>query len=120
MDNFLKTLPANFRYVIEFRNQTWYYEEVYNLLRKYNCAYCIYELDGHLTPFVITSDFVYIRLHGPGSKYQGSYDESSLTQWAEQIKLWSADKDVYIYFDNDEKGYAAFNAIRLQELMEFK
>lgn len=117
LHTFLKALPSHFRYVFEFRNQTWYTEEVYNLLREFNCAFCIYELDRHLTPFVITSDFVYIRLHGPGNKYQGSYDESSLQKWANQIKSWSVNKDVFIYFDNDEKAYAAFNAIRLKELI---
>ena len=115
--NFLKALPTHFRYVFEFRNQTWYTEEVYNLLREFNCAFCIYELDRHLTPFVITADLVYIRLHGPGNKYQGSYDDQALLEWANKIKSWSVDKDVFVYFDNDEKGYAAFNAIRLKELI---
>lgn len=118
--DFLKKLPTQFRYVFEFRNQTWYTEEVYALLRKYNCAFCIYELAGHLSPVITTANFVYLRLHGPGNKYQGSYSDEILNQWAAYCRKWSAGKDVFVYFDNDEAGYAAFNAIRLKELLDIK
>lgn len=114
---FLKALPKGYRYVFEFRNPDWYKNEVYQLLKKYNCAFCIYELAGHLSPFEITADFIYLRLHGPGNKYQGSYSDETLQKWAEQCYDWSNAKEVFVYFDNDEKGYAAFNALRLQELI---
>jgi uncharacterized protein YecE (DUF72 family) len=85
-------------------------------LQKYNVAFCIYELAGHLSPLITTADFVYLRLHGPGeNKYQGSYSDESLKEWAAQCKTWLKTKDVFVYFDNDEKGYAAFNAIKLEE-----
>jgi uncharacterized protein YecE (DUF72 family) len=117
--NFLELLPKNYRYTFEFRNHTWYTQEVYDLLAKYNCAFCIYELAGHLSPLPITANFIYIRLHGPGDKYQGSYTEQDLTKWANFIKEWNRDgKDVYIYFDNDQAGYAAFNAIELKKLIK--
>lgn len=70
---FLSRLDTRYRYVFEFRNDTWYDEGVYALLRQYNCAFCIYELAGHRSPEIVSADFVYIRLHGPGAKYQGSY-----------------------------------------------
>jgi uncharacterized protein YecE (DUF72 family) len=116
LENFLKYLPKATRYVFEFRNADWYQPETYRLLEKYNCAFCIYELAGHLSPMALTADFVYLRLHGPGDKYQGSYSDESLTKWAQVCKNWLKTKDVFVYFDNDEKGYAAFNAIRLAEL----
>lgn len=113
---FLKLLPKKHQYSFEFRDQTWYHEDVYTLLRKHNCAFCIYELAGHLSPLIITSDFVYIRLHGPGGKYAGSYSSTQLKKWAEQCKQWQQEgKNIYIYFDNDQLGYAAF-AQTLQEL----
>jgi uncharacterized protein YecE (DUF72 family) len=89
-------------------------------LKKHNCAFCIYELDDHLSPIKITADFVYLRLHGPGGKYQGNYSDNVLKKWAIQCQTWSKSKDVYVYFDNDEMGYAAFNAIRLKELIGIK
>jgi uncharacterized protein YecE (DUF72 family) len=114
---FLKSLPVKNRYTFEFRNWTWHTEEVYSLLKKYNCAFCIYELERKLTPLQVTADFVYIRLHGPGNKYQGSYPDASLVKWARQCMTWRQQgKDVFVYFDNDQAGYAGFNAERLSEL----
>ena len=88
------------------------------MLNQYNCAFCIYELAGHLAPPEITADFVYVRLHGPGNKYQGSYSDRELKQWAKKCRAQAdAGKDVFIYFDNDDSGYAAFNAQRLAEIL---
>jgi uncharacterized protein YecE (DUF72 family) len=121
LEEFLKKLPKGNRYTFEFRNPTWYTNEVYDLLRQYNCAFCIYELAGHLSPIEVTANYVYIRLHGPGDKYQGSYSDADLQQWAAKCIDWAAgDKDVYVYFDNDQEGYAAFNAIRLKEIISEK
>jgi len=115
---FLEKLPKGNRYTFEFRNPTWYREEVYTLLKEHNCAFCIYELDGHISPIEVTANYVYIRLHGPGGKYQGSYSDAALHEWATRCKEWAAQgKDVYVYFDNDQEGYAAFNGIKLQEMI---
>jgi uncharacterized protein YecE (DUF72 family) len=121
LEDFLIALSNKNRYVFEFRNETWYMPEVYQLLEKYNCAFCIYELAGHLSPVQITADFVYVRLHGPSAvKYQGNYSDEVLTEWADQCKQWLKTKDVFVFFDNDEKGYAAFNALQLKKLIEGK
>jgi len=115
---FLEKLPQGNRYTFEFRNHTWYDPGIYNLLQQYNYAFCIYELAGHLSPLQVTANYVYIRLHGPGDKYQGSYSEAALQEWANRCKAWAKEnKDVYVYFDNDQEGFSAFNAIRLQELV---
>jgi uncharacterized protein YecE (DUF72 family) len=116
LKEFLEALPSGHRYVFEFRNETWYNEAVYRLLEEYNAAFCIYELAGHISPIKVTADFVYVRLHGPSpNKYQGSYTRASLKKWARQCIEWqSQKKDVYVYFDNDQKGYAAFNALTLK------
>lgn len=115
---FLSQLPSTFRYVFEFRNTAWYTEAVYALLRYYNAAFCIYELDHHLSPQVVTANFVYIRLHGPEGKYQGNYTDAVLQTWADRCKGWLAEgKEVFVYFDNDQNGYAAFNALRLKALL---
>jgi uncharacterized protein YecE (DUF72 family) len=119
--DFLSRLPKGDRYTFEFRNHTWYNNEVYELLKKYNCAFCVYELEHHLSPVEVTADFVYIRLHGPGNKYQGSYTSVALKKWAKRCLQWQKDKkDVYVYFDNDQEGYAAFNAQQLIKLVTKK
>ncbi|KRD10362.1 hypothetical protein ASE21_11675 [Flavobacterium sp. Root901] len=118
LEDFLLALSTKNRYVFEFRNTSWYTSETYQLLEKYNCAFCIYELAGHISPIQVTADFVYVRLHGPGhSKYQGSYSIEILKEWADQCSEWLKTKDVFVYFDNDEKGYAAFNALELKKLI---
>jgi uncharacterized protein YecE (DUF72 family) len=114
---FLQHLPRKKRFVFEFRHPSWYSDGVYAAMQKSNVAFCIYDLAGHQSPMVVTADFVYIRLHGPGEKYQGSYSISALREWNKKIRAWaSGGKDVYIYFDNDQEGYAALNAKNLERL----
>lgn len=118
LKDFLAQLPSDYRYTFEFRNDTWYDESIYGLLRENKCAFCIYELAGHMSPMEVTADFVYIRLHGPGDKYQGTYDQATLETWANRCKDWRDEgKDVFVYFDNDQEGYAAFNAKTLKEIV---
>lgn len=113
---FLRHLPRKMRFTFEFRHPSWYCDNVIAALRKFNVAFCIYDLAGHQSPLHVTADFVYVRLHGPGDKYQGSYPAPVLAEWNERILAWvSQGKDVYIYFDNDQAGYAAKNAMALQE-----
>lgn len=122
LETFLKMLPKGYRFAFEFRNPTWYVKEVYVLLKKYNCAFCIYQLAGHMSPIEVTADWVYLRLHGPTkNKYQGSYDFDTLKIWAARSKSWQKKgKDVYIYFDNDDSGYAAFNAQEIEIMVNKK
>lgn len=116
LETFLQCLPKYHRYAFEFRNESWNTPEIFELLRRHNAAYCAFHLAGFQSPLVITADFTYVRLHGPGGKYQGSYDEESLQGWAERIAAWRRElRGVYVYFDNDEAGYAAGDAIRLRE-----
>lgn len=116
---FLRALPKHLRYTFEFRNATWYNPIVYDLLRKYNAAFCIYELEWHKSPMEVTADFVYVRLHGPEGKYAGSYSEDTLVWWADMCRIWQGSgKKVYIYFDNDQNGFAAFNAKQLAQLVK--
>jgi uncharacterized protein YecE (DUF72 family) len=78
----------------------------------------MYELAGHVSPLVITTGFIYIRLHGPGNKYQGNYTRATLKKWACKCHEWLQEgRDVYVYFDNDQAGYAVFNAQTLQKLI---
>ncbi|MGN6292899.1 MAG: DUF72 domain-containing protein [Chitinophagaceae bacterium] len=122
LKRFLSLLPKKYIYTFEFRNHDWYKEEIYDLLKKFNCAFCIYELAGHMSPIEITADFMYVRLHGPTqNKYEGSYSTAQLKSWARRCQKWQqAGKDVYVYFDNDQAGYAAFNAQKLLELLRKK
>ncbi|HWF07155.1 MAG TPA: DUF72 domain-containing protein [Bryobacteraceae bacterium] len=115
---FLALLPPHRRFAFEFRNPAWNTAPTYDLLARHNAAYCIYHLAGYVSPFEVTADFVWIRLHGPGGKYQGTYSDESLRDWARRISDYSRKMSgVYIYFDNDDSGYAARDALRLKALV---
>ena len=115
LESFLKVLPRNRRFAFEFRNESWLQQETYDLLRHYHAGLCLYQLAGKVTPIEVTTDFVYIRLHGPGDAYQGSYQSSVLDTWSRKCVMWiNARKDVYCYFDNDEQAYAVKNALALE------
>jgi uncharacterized protein YecE (DUF72 family) len=115
----LEVLPNRHRYAFEFRDPSWHEPKILELLSKRGAAFCIFDLAGERSPIEVTADFVYIRLHGPGAAYQGSYDGRILSGWARRIRDWSeAGKDVYCYFDNDEKAYAPQDALRLKEMVE--
>jgi uncharacterized protein YecE (DUF72 family) len=118
LQEFLSGLPRRHRYVFEFRNPTWNAAPVYEILRRHNAAYCVYELAGFRSPLEVTADFAYIRLHGPGNKYQGDYSPQKLRAWAKRIKSWRRElKHVFIYFDNDQAGFAAKNALGLKRML---
>lgn len=115
---FMAALPPGFRYALEFRDPTWINDRTYQALADHGAAFCIYEFSGYLSPRVVTAGFVYLRLHGPKGPYQGCYDRPTLAGWAEAIQGWAAQgKEVFCYFDNDEAGFAALNALELQEML---
>jgi uncharacterized protein YecE (DUF72 family) len=118
LEEFLEALPRKHLYTFEFREPTWISEEVYDVLKKHNAAFCMYELNRFQTPDVLTTDWAYIRLHGPGGKYQGSYSSEQLGEWARKIAEWSSHlRAIYVYFDNDQAGYAVHNALELKRLV---
>ena len=117
---FLESLPAAHQYVFEFRDPSWLTEEIYDLLKQHNTAFCIHDFQGERTPQEITADFTYVRMHGPRkAAYSGSYPPRVLKEWAEQIHEWQSElRDIYVYFNNDAEGNAIKNALRLRELCE--
>ncbi|MCF7870581.1 MAG: DUF72 domain-containing protein [Candidatus Omnitrophica bacterium] len=118
LEKFLQVLPKGYKYTFEFRNQQWFDDKIYKLLEKYNAAFCIYDLAGILSPKKVTADFIYIRLHGPGKAYQGDYDKKKLKNWAKNFSRWKKEKkEVFCYFDNDQSGFAAKNALELKNLI---
>ncbi|MDH5570802.1 MAG: DUF72 domain-containing protein [Gammaproteobacteria bacterium] len=119
LEAFLRSLPAADHYVFEFRDSSWFTQQTYTLLKHYNAAFCIYDLASHLSPLEVTADFVYIRLHGPGEAYCGSYTAKALRDWAKKIMDWHEKGiQVYCFFDNDQAGYAVKNALQLKMMVE--
>jgi uncharacterized protein YecE (DUF72 family) len=118
LEAFLNALPAGYRYVVEFRHPSWYSEDVYALLRARGFSLCLHDLAGSVAPHVVTGPIAYIRLHGPVRAYAGSYRRARLAQWAETIEaLGDQVVETYVYFNNDERGYAPRNALTLAAMI---
>ncbi len=116
---FLEALPRHHRYTFECRDASWFHPEIYALLRQYNAAFCVFDLAAMESPRVMTADFAYVRLHGPAAqKYAGCYTPRQLSGWLRSASNWLAQgaREVFVYFDNDQAGYAARNALELDEL----
>ncbi len=117
LEGFLEALPPRHKYAFELRNPTWHTPEVYRILKRHNTAFCIFEIAGFRSGMEITANFTYVRLHGPGGAYQGSYDRTVLRDWARRIREWDRDlRGIYVYFDNDQAAYAVENARALKEM----
>jgi uncharacterized protein YecE (DUF72 family) len=119
LEAFLDLLPKGRRYAFELRDPSWHDAAVRRLLEGKGAAFCIFDIGGERSPVLVTTDFVYLRLHGPGAAYRGSYDGRTLFGWARRCQGWLADGlDVYCYFDNDEKAFAPKDARRLKGMLE--
>jgi uncharacterized protein YecE (DUF72 family) len=126
---------------MEVRHPTFLVPEFFELLREHKVAFVFADTAGKW-PYAedLTNDFIYIRLHGAEQLYVSGYDDSALTWWAERIRHWRKgqqprdarlvtphssrsssgtrrNRDVFVYFDNDAKVHAPFDAQRLSALL---
>ncbi len=119
LENFLSSLPQEYRHVFEFRHESWIDDAVFETLRRYKVGLCVFDMPGFTCPPVATSDFAYIRFHGSGGMYSSCYSNEELSQWAKKIaKLARGVKTVYIYFNNDAEAFAVKNALTLAGYLE--
>ena len=115
------TMALLLRLAMEFRNETWRNEKIYEILRKYNTACVIADSPRYPKVEVITADFVYIRMHGGEILYGSNYSKKELKDWAERIKKYLKQKlDVFCYFNNDLEGYALGNAKTLIDFFKIE
>ncbi|HSH46704.1 MAG TPA: DUF72 domain-containing protein [Longimicrobiales bacterium] len=104
------------RHAMEIRHESFLVPEFTTMLRRYGVALVVSATAGEY-PLVeeVTTDFMYVRLHGAEAMYAGSYSDGELDHWARRIRGWARDRDVFVYFDNDQKTRAPFDARRLME-----
>ena len=103
---------------IEFRNPSWYTDDVFELLYQHNAAMVLHDMKKSAAPMELTSyEFVYLRFHGPEPGYRGSYTDSHLAEYASYINEWLDDgKTVYAYFNNT-LGDAVGDLVRLRGMV---
>lgn len=120
------------RYAVEIRHSSFMTAEFFDSLRAYNIAFVFADTAGKW-PYTedLTADFVYCRLHGDTKLYVSGYNDSALDWWANRIRFWCRGRqapdaklalsptthhqprDIFVYFDNDAKVHAPFDAVRL-------
>jgi uncharacterized protein YecE (DUF72 family) len=124
-----RKVPARtpLRHCVEIRHESFAVPEFINLLRKHNIGLVVADTVEWPLLFDITTDFVYVRLHGSEELYVSGYEDVALDLWADRVAAWAtgcrADgecvgkkharlqpRDVYVYFDNDAKVRAPFDA----------
>ena len=99
------------RHALEFRSSTFATPEALEVLREHDVACVLADTAGRWPRVEAdTADFRYVRLHGDQELYVSGYDARSLEQWADRITGWAEHQDVFVYFDNDVKGYAPHDA----------
>src|SRR3954463_6642295 len=103
------------RHAVEIRHPSFMTGDFIALLRKHNIGLVVADTAGKWPKmFHVTSDFVYVRLHGDIKIYTSGYSDRALASWARRIRNWDRDgRDVYVYFDNDVKVKAPFDALNL-------
>jgi len=121
------------RHALEIRHESFGCEDFIKLLREYNIALVVADTAGKW-PFLedLTSNFVYVRLHGDSELYVSGYTDTAIKTWARKIRTWikggsphdarrasrkapskRSSRDVFVYFDNDAKVHAPFDAMSL-------
>jgi uncharacterized protein YecE (DUF72 family) len=126
------------RHAIEIRSPTFRSREFVRLLRRHDIGLVVADTAGRW-PYLedVTSDFVYLRLHGDEKLYESGYSRAAIERWAQRIEAWSRggeppdaeritsdrpirrkSRDVYVYFDNDIKVHAPFDALALTERLD--
>jgi uncharacterized protein YecE (DUF72 family) len=100
------------RHAIEIRHRSFMHPEFLDLLRRHAIGLVVADTAGKWPRMLhVTSDFVYVRLHGDVELYTSGYSSRALASWARRIRQWDEDgRDVYVYFDNDVKVRAPYDA----------
>jgi uncharacterized protein YecE (DUF72 family) len=120
LDDFLGALAGwtETRHALELRHASWFTGEVRARLRAARVASCLSDAPDFPLWDAVTTDLVYVRLHGHTRKYASSYAKKSLRAWADRARAWAREgRDVHVYLDNDAEGAALANALALAQML---
>jgi uncharacterized protein YecE (DUF72 family) len=111
-------LPRHFRHVLEFRDPSWYADDVLVLLDRYGVALCLHDIRRSATGRQRVGPFAYVRFHGATGHYGGGYSDRRLRDWSDWLSSQQrTGRDIYA-FNNDVGGHAPRNAVTLRRMME--
>lgn len=106
------------RHAFEPRHASWFCDDVAEELRAHRVAVCISDAPTWPAWDAVTTDLVYVRLHGHERLYASSYPTGTIERWAERARAWSAEgRQVHVYFDNTADGSAVTDASALRRAL---
>ena len=109
----LGAFPSDVRVVFEPRHESWYTDEVADILTQHRAALCLSDTPHRKSPLWRTADWGYLRLHEGRASPAPCYGRTALANWAARLAdLWDESEDVYVYFNNDHGGCAVRDAHR--------
>jgi uncharacterized protein YecE (DUF72 family) len=120
LDDFLRALEVwpGVRHALELRHASWFTPSVADRLRAARVAVVMSDAPDFPMWREVTTDFVYVRLHGHTRKYASSYSLPHLRRWSADVAGWLDEgREVHVYFDNDAEGHAVRNALTLKALV---
>jgi len=121
LEEFLQAVPKEHRLVFEFRDPTWLVEDVFDALAKRNAAVCAADSPFYPGPRVRTADFDFFRMHGGHRRGAPNYGPGEIDALARDVaESLGADRDVFVYFNNDYNAYAIDNALALKRAVAQK
>jgi uncharacterized protein YecE (DUF72 family) len=107
------------RHAVEVRHASFINGDFISLLKKHRIGLVVADTAGRWPKmFDLTADFVYVRLHGDKEIYASGYTRRALDAWAARIREWDRRGDVYVYFDNDAKVKAPYDALSLMDKLD--
>jgi len=107
------------RHALEVRHSSFEVPDFLELLKKHRIGLVVADTAGKWPQIEeVTADFVYVRLHGAEKLYTSGYSEAALQAWGAKIANWNRTKAVYVYFDNDVKVHAPFDAMTLANQLD--
>jgi uncharacterized protein YecE (DUF72 family) len=108
------------RHVFEARHESWFDQEIADILGEYRIANCISDAASFPRWDATTTDLVYVRLHGRPHTYWSRYEDEELDRWGSLVEKWASEgREVFVYFDNDANGHAPWDAVRLRDRLVF-
>src|SRR5258707_9034904 len=108
LEDFMAAIPKVIQTAFEFRNQSWFADDIFSLLKQHNRALCIAETEERVTPDVVTADFCYYRYRKP--EYSRDERQAMVRRMSEHV---ASGRDTYAYFKHEETPQGALYAVEL-------
>ena len=110
--DFVNCLPTGARAAFEFRHDSWFADEIWEILKRSNVALCINETGDFAAPTISTADYGYLRLR------REDYSAADIERWAQFVRQQMNWTDAFVYFKHEEAGLGPKFAQQMMELLK--